>query len=625
MCDPEELLIVMRDIHAEYNGIEVIKGINFSLKRGEAHALVGEHRAGKSTLIKIISGAIKKTKGEIFIKGKIYENLTPRLALEMGIATVYQNTNIVPTLNATEYINSGRMSFNFLGMLARSRMEQETEKLFRHFGIDIDIRMPLGALPEDKQLMVELMKAISINPDIIIFDEISNKLTPVEMETVYRILSECKQKNKSAIYISHNFDEIFAISDRVTIMNKGRISGTEDIENLDRGKLIKMTYSFVLTRDELNQNNRELLYLKKYNETVIKNIPLGVIVLDAIGNTYIINNPALKMLGKEEKEVHDIAVDEVFNTESMPIAVEIIENIKKKKEGFWREVSNNKGIVYRIASYPFNDGELTFWGTIIIMEDITRERLFNDYLIRTEKIASVAELAASVAHEINNPIGICINYLELLDRHVSDEDNRIKINKVRNELNRVSEIIKDLLSFTKIKSTPYKEVNVADTIESLLSFMKNILMKNDIEIIWNRPTEAILINGDENRLKQVFLNLIKNSMESFLSKGIIEIRLSTVFDKNIAEIAIKDNGPGIPVEIIDKIFDPFFSTKNSRNNSGLGLSICQHIIEAHQGIIECESGKEGTIMVIKLPLLRHMHGNISGNQKTSDISEEKMS
>lgn len=110
--------------------------------------------------------------------------------------------------------------------------------------------------------MIEIARALSVDPEILILDEISSRLTPTEMEKIYKLLFELKKKGQSIIYISHNMDEIFRFADRVTILQDGHRKGTEEIKNLDKIKLIKLTYSFILSRDELEKDNMELYLLK---------------------------------------------------------------------------------------------------------------------------------------------------------------------------------------------------------------------------------------------------------------------------------------------------------------------------------------------------------------------------
>jgi len=597
----QDTVLLLKNIHVNYGSLQALKGVDFDLKAGEVHALVGEHRAGKSTLIKVLSGAINKSQGEIFLNGKQYPTLSPKVAIQARIATIYQDVNIVSTLNAAEFIFAGRMKTFSLGILNKSAMEREARRLFSRYGIELDVNLPLCLLPEDKQLMVELIKAVSIDPDIIIFDEISNKLTPEEMETVYQILFDYKRQGKSVIYISHNLDEIFEIADRVTVLKNGRRLGTEGVNDLDRIKLMKMTYSFVMSREELNKSNRELYFFKKYNETIIRNIPVGVIILDEHNQVYLVNYAAIKITQLEDYEYSGIPMDRLFDSELMPVAHDIYQTINERRENKWEDVPDGRGALLRISCYPFKDEDYKFLGTIVLVEDISKDRYFEDYFVRTEKISSVAELAAGVAHEINNPIGICLNYIELLNRKVTDKGNREKITKVESELHRIAEVIESLLSFSRIKKVTRQRVYLNKLIDEVVILMEHMLNNKSIDLKVQHFPSEIYVLGDENHLKQVLINLIKNSIESILQAGHISIETEMCKADHTVEVRIIDDGDGIPDEMKSRIFDPFVSTKLSKQNTGLGLSICQHIMEAHDGLIECRDA-EYTTMVLRFPL-----------------------
>lgn len=596
----DDYLLSLKGTCVRYGDVEALQNVDFNLRFGEIHALVGEHRAGKSTLVHVISGAVQRSSGDYLLNGRPVSAFSPRDAIKHGIATVYQDVHIVGTLTAPEFIFTGRMKTKGFGWLDRRQMEADTRRLFDRYGVELDVSIPLGELPEDKRLMVELVKALSLDPRIIIFDEISSKLTPDEMETVFQILDEYKSAGKSVIYISHNLDEIFEIADRVTVLKGGRRLGTEEIKDLDRIKLIKMTYSYVMTREELNQSNRELYYFTKYNEAIIRNIPVGVIILDESNRVYLINFAALQITGMGEFEGTGSPMERVFDPATMPVAEEIFASIRDRRESVWEDVSDGRGGLLRVNSYPFRDEDYKFFGTIVLIQDVAKDRYFEDHLVRMEKISSVAELAAGVAHEINNPIGICLNYVELLDRRTVDPYCTDKISKVRKELNRIAEVIESLLSFSRVNRAAWGSVDMRDLVDETILLIEHLGKHKRIQYFVSRSGPDPLVYGDENQLKQVMINLLKNSIEAILEEGTISVAIDTLDSDRVVQVTVTDDGSGIPAEILPRIFDPFVSSKITKQNTGLGLSICQHIVENHDGMIECRSDA-GTTMTLRFP------------------------
>ena len=581
-------LLQMRGIRVSYGNIPALRDADFDLYRGEIHALVGAHRAGKSSLVKLLSGAVRKDAGEIIFDGRRMESFTPRTAIRSGIGIVYQHLNVIPSLSAAENIFAGRFLKAGMLRLNHHRMRDEAAALFARLSFPLDVDIPVHRLTVAAQHMVELARVLSFNPRILILDEVSNKLTPEEMERIYPMLQQFKADGKSVVYISHNMDEIFQFADRVTILKDGRRMDTERIEDLDRVKLIKLTYSFVLSREELGRQNLELYSLKLYNENIIKNIPVGVIILNAEHGIYLINYAATKILGLEAGVVGRQFAD-VVRQEDFPDMAAVMEMIGTRQELFLKETSYRGEKILKVSVFPFRDEDYDFLGTIILVEDISRERSIEEYLLRTEKLASTAELAAGVAHEINNPLGIVQNYVELLKLRNLDADSRVKLEKIENEVNRIERIVGSLLSFSKFSDLSFHEVDVAEVLDEVILLLAHRFAEKGITVDRKKAPDSALVLGDENKLKQLFLNLFANSIEAVTDGGAIKVDLAVEEARGTVEFTITDNGCGIPAEIAGRIYDPFFSTKKSKKNAGLGLSICQRIVELHNGMITCTS------------------------------------
>jgi two-component system sensor histidine kinase AtoS len=597
-------ILEMRGISVRYGDVVALRGVDFDLRPGEIHALVGEHRAGKSTLVKLLSGAVRKERGEITLAGEAVEGFTPASSMHRKIGMLYQEINVVPSLNAVENIFAGQTPVRWLGRPDHRLMINRARDLFRRLNVDINLEVPLFKLSMAEQLMVELARVLSIDPRIIIFDEISSKLTPVEMEVVYPILFQARLEQRSIIYISHNMDEIFHLADRVTVLKDGVGVGTEEIKGLDRMKLLRMTYSFVLSRDELEQDNKELFSLKKYNESIVRNLPVGVVILDDRNKLYMLNAPAAKLLGIAREGGVSRSIESLSLRRKIREYGEIIRCIKEQKEGRWEEARLSDGRVLKVSTFPFKDEDYKFLGTIILLEDITKELLFKDYLLRAGRVASVAELAAGIAHEINNPLGIILNYTDLLKRKsMVAADGRENVLIIESELQRIKEIIASLLSFSRIEDTHMIPVDLEGTLDDVERLVRHKMLEKEVRFVRRRADGRAVVRGNGNKLKQVFINLLLNSVEAVRPGGTIEVESRVRAEPPTVEVRVIDDGCGIPDGIRDRIFDPFFSTKSAEKNTGLGLSISQHIIETHEGFLDFRSG-DRTVFTVHLPLLK---------------------
>jgi signal transduction histidine kinase len=226
--------------------------------------------------------------------------------------------------------------------------------------------------------------------------------------------------------------------------------------------------------------------------------------------------------------------------------------------------------------------------------------------MQAKKAASVAELASGVAHEIKNPLAIMQNYLELLKLADLGSEERGHVHHIDSELQRISEIIGSLVSFSRVKQLPFQPVCLQQVVNEVLMLLGHRFSAKNIRLV-KRMQSAALVSGDENKLKQLFMNLVVNSLEAVLDEGLIEIEVSENGSDGTVSASVSDNGHGISDQERDKIFYPFYTTKMTRANIGLGLSICQNIVESHKGIVKFSSipGRRTTFTVTLPMLLPH--------------------
>lgn len=599
---PAPMLLSMRNIHVTYGFIKALNGVDFDLAHGEIHALVGEHRAGKSSLVKILSGAERRKEGTLLLEGKPIGHLSPKNAADLGVGIVYQNLSIIPDLNTVENIFTGRMlQYPFFTLKNRS-MREKAREVFDHIGFSIDLDAPLYRLSAVQQNMVEFARALLIDPKILILDELSNKLTPEEMKKIYRIIFELKGQGKSVIYISHDMDEVLKLADRVTILKNGYRRETAWVKNLDNFRLIQLTYSFSLNQQKLEYLESRFTLLTRYLETLIQNFPIGVVVLDPDKQVRLINYAAVDILNYKHKPAINHPLSDLLQGISITVREDIKDMIDSQRTSQWDGVQLEEAKLLKIYAFPLRDDDENFIGSTLVFQDISMDKDLNDYFIQSEKMASVAEVAVGVAHEINNPLFIIQNYIELIKVRSADKDTQEKIGKIESELERIVEILTSLLSFSRIKNLPDRRVNPRIILDETILLLTHAIAEKRIRIIKHFPPEDVFIVGEENKFKQLFMNLLSNSIDAVLDNGKIEIRLSEVPDSEFIEVAIQDNGSGIPEDLNDKIFSPFFSTKISKKNTGLGLSICRHILEELGGTIGFTSiPGQNTVFTIRLP------------------------
>lgn len=231
-------IIDIRGMHKMFPGVHALKGVDLTLCPGEVHALVGENGAGKSTLIKIISGVYDYTQGEYYINGKLQHIKNPDDAIEQGISVIYQELNLVPCISVGENVFFNRLPSKF-GRVQWKKLYEDTTRYLDMVGLHVDPRMKLQYLSVAQQQLVEIAKAISLDAKVIIMDEPTSALSPKEIESLFKVVGWLKERGVAILYVSHKLEEIFAISDRISIFRDGASMGTVMTTDIDQQTLIE--------------------------------------------------------------------------------------------------------------------------------------------------------------------------------------------------------------------------------------------------------------------------------------------------------------------------------------------------------------------------------------------------
>ncbi|MCX7028346.1 MAG: sugar ABC transporter ATP-binding protein [Spirochaetes bacterium] len=222
-----EPIIVVRNLNKSFPGVHALKDVHFDLFPGEVHTLVGENGAGKSTLMKVLSGVYQKDSGEILLDGKPVEVPNPKTAQRLGISIIHQELNLMNHLTAAQNIFIGREPKSAFGIfLDEKKLNEKASELFALLKMDIDPRVKIAKLTIAKQQMVEIVKALSYDARVLIMDEPTASLNDAEIEELFTIIRDLRSKGVAIIYISHRMDELFKISDRITVMRDGQYIDT---------------------------------------------------------------------------------------------------------------------------------------------------------------------------------------------------------------------------------------------------------------------------------------------------------------------------------------------------------------------------------------------------------------
>lgn len=237
-------LLQLQAINKRFPGVHALRDVQFDVRRGEVHALIGENGAGKSTMIKIVSGVYQPETGDIQLDGQRVQFANPREAQRAGIATIYQELGLYPELSVAENIFMGHAPTRKRGFwqtIDWQRMEQSAEALLAELNIhNLDVQAKVGTLNVGNRQRVEIAKALSLDARILIMDEPTAALTESDVEQLFSIVRLLRERGVSIIYISHRLNEVFALADRVTVLRDGQYIGTQDLRDTSEAQLISM-------------------------------------------------------------------------------------------------------------------------------------------------------------------------------------------------------------------------------------------------------------------------------------------------------------------------------------------------------------------------------------------------
>jgi ribose transport system ATP-binding protein len=230
----------MEGIRKQFPGVLALDDVDLSVRAGEVHVILGENGAGKSTLMKILSGAHRKDAGRILLDGREVAIDGPRHARELGVAIIYQELSLAPTLSTAENVFLGREPRRLPGLVDRAAMESASRAILEGLGARFDVRLPVRALSLAERQLVEIARALSLDARILVMDEPTSALTDREAQALFDAMRRLTARGVAIVYISHRLQEIYDVGDRVTVLRDGRRVATLDVAGADRRELVRL-------------------------------------------------------------------------------------------------------------------------------------------------------------------------------------------------------------------------------------------------------------------------------------------------------------------------------------------------------------------------------------------------
>lgn len=354
-------------------------------------------------------------------------------------------------------------------------------------------------------------------------------------------------------------------------------------------------------------NSHELIPPHNTLRAMFDSLPIAIYIIDGSYTLVAINHSRAARRGEPAKAlVGGRCFEALFGRSSPCLGCRVAETLQNgRTTGRVLRIRQDPEpfIEWEINSFPIFDEQNRPVQSILIEQDITEKRNLEANLMQSEKLAAVGQLAAGVAHEINNPITAILANAQILRREIPAQEKDLldSVKLIEMASTRASQVIRNLLNLARKETYDFEPIDLNETIENALSFVHHELVGRPIQVALSLGEQMPPVMASEEQIQGVWINLLLNAIDA-IHKEPGEILIATRFTGREFQVSIRDNGIGIPAESLARVFEPFFTTKSAGRGTGLGLSVCLGVIRNHGGdiMVESEPG-QGTRFLVRLP------------------------
>ena len=512
-----------------------------------------------------------------------------RTLIEFG-RTLTNEVRLDPMLSSVMDRISQTLLVDRLAIFVEDEEQPGKLKLARSMGVRIHERLDLSFLDAERPEMARGALFFE-SPRLAQNVNDSMRETLEQLDLNYYVPCRIREHCVAVLGLGKTVDGDFLSSDDVELVQT--IAGYVAVA-LDNSQLYT----------SLEQKALEIARLKDFSENIVESLNVGVLAVDLTGTVESWNTRMEQLFGVSRQDAVGARLDALLPAE---LAAEIAARRDEEQiTGIYKQRLQHQGktLTLNVSITPLVSKSGEHIGRLLLFDDVTQRERMEEQMSQTEKLTSLGLLAAGVAHEVNTPLAVISNYIQMLAKQMPESDPRHSIiEKIVKQTFRASEIVNNLLNFSRTGAAETVNVDVNKVVEDTLALVSHPLKASQIQVVKNLSEDLPAVRGSANKLQQVFLNLFLNARDAMPSGGILEVRTNA--HNGSVEIEVVDTGAGIPRDHINRIFDPFFTTKASGRGTGLGLSVSYGIIKEHAGKVDVRSAPgKGTSFHVEFPAVR---------------------
>lgn len=362
----------------------------------------------------------------------------------------------------------------------------------------------------------------------------------------------------------------------------------------DDGTLGQLAAAF----NKMTTDLQEVTVSKSYVDSIIQSMADALIVTGPDAHIWKVNRAALELLQYEQKDLIGKTIGAIWK-----LPMEGVSQSFKNREGFLVRRDGER-VTVNFSATPMLDDDGKVTGSVYLAHDLTERKRIEAMMLRSDKMSAVGQLAAGVAHEINNPLGIILGFAQGLVRRMAPGDpHSMPLQSIEREALRCKNLVQDLLTFSRTPHLDREPIDLNKAIEGALSLVQAQARMGKAELVKELRTDIPMILANNNQIQQVIINLASNALDAMPNGGTLTVKTELTEDFPVSWVCltIADTGEGIPADLVSKIFEPFFTTKPVGQGTGLGLSLVHEIVARHSGTIEVQSRPGSTKFCVKFP------------------------